>query len=132
MARCSIPEPQLNVFGCLVATDNELEFTQRHSVAEEKQGSDKRGLFLDIDDHHRGHRFPEVAPAAGEQACADGLTRGKERQHETEDIVREGTDAVLPGGRHTVRHSVELVIPSGRHTARHSVEQVTGVGDAGD
>jgi hypothetical protein len=88
---------------------------QRRSIAEEKQGSDKPGIFCFIG-NHRGHGFPEVAPAAGEHACTDGVTRWKEGQRVKEYIVRERADAVLLAGRHAVRHSVE---------------QVAGVGAAG-
>jgi hypothetical protein len=115
MARCSIPEPHFNELRFPIEKVYEQKFMQRRSIAEEKQGSQKPDLFFFIDDHP-GHGFPEVTPAAGEHACTDGVARGKERQRVKEDIVREGADAVLPGGCHTVRHSVE---------------QVTGVGAAG-
>jgi len=73
---------------------------QRRPVAEEKQRTEKHGPFSVVE-AHRGHGLPEVAPAASEHACTDGLARGQERKHAMEEIVRQGADAVLPW------HSVE-------------------------
>jgi hypothetical protein len=129
MARRSVPEPQLNVPGILIFIGLDLKFVQGCPVAEEEEGADEPGRLSF--DAHRGHGFPEVAPAASEHACPDGIVRGQEGQHATEEIVRQGADAVLPVGRHAPCHSVEQVTAADLFGERHQPGGEERAEDAG-
>jgi hypothetical protein len=112
MARRGIPEPHFNVLWCLTLIEKgyEHKFMERHSVAEEEQGSDKPGLFFIVDEHG-GHGYPEVARASGERARTQVHTDSREGR-------KDSTRRRISSGRAPIRSSPAAATLSGIPSSR--------------
>jgi hypothetical protein len=99
-ARYRITEPQLSLPASLtriIITMNEkdIAFTQRCWVTVANQDIEKFSAVIPHINAKGRHGLPEGAPAGGEHARLNCLTRGQERQEQPDHIVREGAQAVL-------------------------------------
>jgi hypothetical protein len=76
-------------------------------------------IALRVMDAQGGHGLPERAPALGEHAGPHGVARRHKRHQITQNVAREGADAVF-AAVHCLSHVFLIVKP-----LRHSVEHVT-------